>query len=146
MFARIAFRVVASVVLVLLLLAAAGGIYWVAYHAGLAQGVQEGRSLTGGAAPAPIYTYGPYWFPPFGWGLGLLGCLVPLVFLFFVFSLVRLLVWGGGRRHGHRGYGGPGFYGHEGGPGHWHEMAEEWHRRQHGKDAGSASRSEGQSL
>jgi uncharacterized membrane protein len=147
MFARVTFRVILSLVLVVALLAVAGGIASAAYHAGLAQGVQQGRTLSGSqggaAAPLPFYTYAPYWFPPFGWGLGLLGCLFPLLLVFFVVSLVRLIVWGG---HGyrHHGYGEPGPHGPWRGHRRWNEMAEEWHRRQHSGESGSPSGPEGQ--
>jgi hypothetical protein len=142
MFVRVLFRVIVSLLLVAALIAAVGAIGWAAYNSGLAQGKLLSGSPSGGIAPVPFYAYGPFWSPFFGWGYGLLGCLVPLLVLFFLFSLIRLIFWGGmhshrhhgweddeGREHWHRGWRGPR---------RWNEMAEQWHRRQHGGESGNA--------
>lgn len=146
MFVRVLFRVIASLLLVAALLAAVGAVGWAAYNSGLAQGVQQGKLLSGspsgGTAPVPFYAYGPFWSPFFGWGLGLLGCLVPILVIFFMFSLIRLIIWGGVHSHRHHGWeeGEAHEHWHRGwrGPRRWNEMAEEWHRRQHGGESGNA--------
>jgi hypothetical protein len=83
-----------------------------------------------------MYPYGPYGFHRYGFGFGLLGCLGPLLLLFFIFGLFRFLFWGGmGWRH----HGGPWGWGHRGPWGseefrnHFRERAEAWHREMHGE-------------
>ena len=77
-----------------------------AYNAGVTQGAAQGAVAP--QAVAPYAMYGPHFMAPFGFGF--LGCLVPLAFLFLVFGLFRLVVWGGmapahARRLGPRGWG-----------------------------------------
>jgi hypothetical protein len=150
MFWRVLFRVIASLLLVAALIAAVGVVGWAAYNSGLAQGVQQGKLLPGspsaGTAPVPLYAYGPFWTPFFGWAYGLLGCLVPLLVLFFIFSLIRMIFWGGiyGHRHHRWEEREAREHWHEGcrGPRRWREMAEDWHRQQHSGETGSAPSSE----
>ena len=144
MVGRIVFRVLLALVLVVALVAVAGWIAAGAYHTGFLQGAQQaGKSLPvpqGGApVPLPWYAYAPYWLPPFGFGFGLLGCLMPLLFLFLVFSLVRVIVGGGSRRWRHHGWEENDPHGPWRRHGRWSEMAEEWHRQQHSGEAGNPS-------
>ncbi len=100
------------------------GVY--VYNLGVGEGLARGAAVEvpeGSALPAPYY--GPYFYPrPFGFGL--VGCLVPLLFFFFAFALLRGLFW-----RGRWGWGGPygrgGWKGHKGMP----PFFEEWHRRAH---------------
>lgn len=135
MFGRMGFRIVAGLLLALALMAGAAAIGYFAYNAGLAQGATPGGAQVAPPAgvPAPYFAYAPYHYGPFGFGF--LGCLGPLFFLFVVFGLFRLLLWGGmgWRRHGGpwaQGAGGP--FGPEEMRRHWKEKAEAWHREMHG--------------
>jgi hypothetical protein len=120
--------------LVLALLAGAAGVGVYAYNAGVAQGLVQSGKVTvveGGPGPYPYYG-GPFLFRPWGFGFGFLGCLLPLLFFFLIFGLLRGLFWRGpwGWRRGW----GAGHHGH----GPWGEgsvppMFEEWHRRAHGQ-------------
>jgi hypothetical protein len=133
------FRIVMGVVLVVALIAAAAAIGWMAYNAGLAQGAAQSSGASLGAAQGvvPYAMYGPHFMAPFGFGF--LGCLVPLVFLCLVFSLFRLVAWGGMRRHMHNGCD------PRGGPMHdrmrerWHQHMDEWHREAHAAGSGEPS-------
>ena len=120
-------RFVLGILLALVLIGGAVGIGAMAYNAGVTQGmVASGKAVAPaeGAAPYAYPFYGPFFFRPFGWGFGFLSCLFPLLFFFIVFSMLRMLFWGGrwGWRH-HR---------------HWdrdeHDippMVAEWHRKMH---------------
>ena len=129
---RSGFRIVIGLVLVVALIAAAAAIGWMAYNSGLVQGAAQ-------AAGAPLSAerygmYGPHFMAPFGFRF--LGCLVPLAFLFLVFSLFRLVAWGGMGRHWHGGWGpGRGFM-PEGMKEHWRQRMEEWHREAHSGGSG----------
>lgn len=93
-----------------------------AYQLGLAQGL--GAT---GTAVAPVY-YHPYLFGGFGF-------LFPLLFILFIFVLLRGAFGGWGRRYG-GGWGGPGYYQSP------RERLEELHREMHGekpKDTGTTS-------
>lgn len=136
-------RFLFGIVLALLLFGVVAGVGWTAYNAGITQGVVESGNLVppsidGNAAPtAPFYA--PYGFRgsygfyrPFGFGFGLLGCLVPLFFIFLLFALFRLAFrprWG-------RGWGGPwmgGGVGRDWDPskGDIPPAVQEWHRKLH---------------
>jgi hypothetical protein len=112
----------------LLLLGAAAAAGYYGYQAGVARGVAEG--VAAGAPPAdllPFPAYGHYYYPrPFGFGL--LGCLVPLFFVFLFFGVLRGAFWrshwGWGMGSGHHGP--HGMEGKEVPP-----MFREWHRRAH---------------
>ena len=132
------FRIVLGVVLVVALIGAAAALGWMAYNAGVTQGAAQGAGAP--LAVAPYAMYGPHFMAPFGFGF--LGCLAPLAFLFLVFGLFRLVVWGGMRRHmshgggwGPRGWGGP-----PGNPdgmrAHWRQRMEELHREMHAAGSG----------
>jgi hypothetical protein len=144
-------RVIAAILLVVVLVVGGGIIANTAYQAGLSTAVTTATG-SGGAVVAPVVVpvagWGAGWgWSPFGWFFGFLAT---LFFVFLVFGLIRAIVWGG--RHGHRGWGGPGYRGGNGGwsdgggSGHgrspWearaHETFEDWHRRAHGEtpDAG----------
>jgi hypothetical protein len=126
------FRFVIGLVLVVALILGAAAIGYAAYTAGITQGA----ALAAGApAVAPAFMpYGPmtyaYGHPHFGFGV--LGCLVPLFFLFVVFGLFRFVVRGGMWGHRHWGWG-PKSFMHEDMRAQWLERAEEWHRKQHGE-------------
>ena len=97
-----------------------------AYNAGVAQGLAESGKIVAPPVAGAPYVYGWHgYYGPFGFGFGLLGCLVPLLFFFLFFGLVRGIVWRGGwGRHGwHHG-------GWEGGV---PPMFAEWHKRAHGE-------------
>ncbi len=129
MFARIALRVVLSVLLMLLILAGVAALGWSAYNAGFAQGIAQNgaRSLPGGGAAQPFWSWGG---PLYGFWLGPLGCLVPLAVLFLLFALLRPLFWlGMGGHH----MGGWGAYGER--RKHFRDMAEEWHRQAHAESS-----------
>jgi hypothetical protein len=115
-------RIVLSVLLVLVLVALVAGVGIYTYNAGVAQGMVTSGKVTvpePGVAPYPYY--GPFFYRPFGFGFGLFGCLVPLLFFFLIFGLFRAIFWGGpwgwrGRHYWGQGVP-PGF--------------EEWHRQAH---------------
>jgi hypothetical protein len=123
------FRVLA----VLVLLAVVVGIGVYAYDVGVAQGIAQNPNLTApsnGVAPYPFYGRG-FFFRPFGFGFGFLGCLFPLLFFFLIFGLFRAIFWGG-----RWGWGGPRRWGGPGGQ--WENGVpsrfEEWHKRAHGEN------------
>jgi hypothetical protein len=115
----------------LLLVGAAAAVGYYAYQAGIARGVAEGVGISApsaGTMPVTPYGYGPYFHPrPFGFGP--LGCLVPFLFFFVFFGLLKGLFWGRrwgwGPRHG--------MWGHNFGPegSDAPPMFREWHRRAH---------------
>ena len=88
-------RIALGVVLVVALIGAGAALAWMAYNAGAAQTVAPGAVAPQGVAPYGMYR--PHYMAPFGFGF--VGCLVPLAFLFLVFGLFRLVVWGGMARH-----------------------------------------------
>lgn len=114
-----------SLIGLLVIVAAAAGIGYLAYNAGVNQGVAQAADLPAGELPPAHFTpYGHY--RPFGFGFGLLGCLVPLLLFFLFFGGIRMLFmpwrmrhWGFGPGWG-RGPGG----GH--GPGWGHKDPERW--------------------
>lgn len=96
---------------ILVTVAIAVAVAALGYQAGLAQG------LAASGAVAPIA------YAPWGFGFGVFGLLIPILFLFLFFGLARAAFWGGrwGGGHGHRA---------------WDRtppMFEEWHRRAHGE-------------
>ncbi|HEV2140639.1 MAG TPA: hypothetical protein VGT01_05555 [Candidatus Dormibacteraeota bacterium] len=113
----------------------------IAYNVGWSDGVNTHLpAATAAGDGAPYYYYGPH----FGGGFGFFGILWFLLILFGIFWLFRLAfwgffgrrMWGGGWGYG-RGFGkgwgyGPGGPG-QGMPHRFDEMAQEWHRRQHGE-------------
>ena len=122
-------RILWRVLVALVLIAAIIGIGVYAYNIGMAQGLaQKVQVPAGESIRIPYMQYGP---PFFGFGFGLLGCLVPLFLLCLVFASMRALFWHGpmGWRHMHRR--------------HWDWQDEkdkgvpsffaEWHRRAHGE-------------
>jgi hypothetical protein len=116
-------RVLAALVLVAAIIGL--GVY--AYSIGMAQGLAQKAQLSAaGSVQMPWLQYG---HPFFGFGFGLLGCLVPLFLLCVVFGSFRALFWHGpmGYRHMHRRHWG------------WSDENDkdvppffaEWHRRAH---------------
>lgn len=109
---------------------AAAGIGYLAYSAGVAEGVAQAAELPEAelGRVAPFY-YAPYAFRPLGAGFSFLGCLVPLLLLFLLFGGMRLLFapwgmgpwgrgWGRSRKDPERWQ-------------HFREQAEQWHREMH---------------
>ena len=122
-------RVVFGILLAIVLIVGAVALGYSAYSMGVSQGLAEsGKLPTTGVAPVPYPFYGAFFYRPFGFGFGILGCLFPLFFFLLLFSLIRLVIWGPrwGWRH-HR---------------HWDRgerdvppMVEEWHRKMHAPQA-----------
>ncbi len=130
------FRVISSIIAVLLVVALVAGVGAFAYQAGMQQGVAQNAPAGDGAVVAPRFApyYYSYGFHPFGFGFGVFGCLIPLFFLFLLFGIFRLIRfaiwgprwgWGWGHHHGWRGHWMHG----EGVP----PMFEEWHKKMHGE-------------
>lgn len=120
-------RFVLGVLLALVLVSGAIGVGVYAYNAGVAQGmIASGKIVVPSTdvAPAPYYG-GPFFYRSYGFhAFGLLGCLVPLLFFFLFFGLLRAFIWRG--RWGWSGM-------HHR---HWDKetippMVEEWHRKMH---------------
>ena len=125
-------RIALGVVLVVALIGAGAALAWMAYNAGAAQTAAPGAVAPQGVAPYGMYR--PHYMAPFGFGF--VGCLVPLAFLFLVFGLFRLVVWGGMARHMHGGWGPRGWGMHDGMREHWRERMEELHREMHASGSG----------
>jgi hypothetical protein len=111
-----------GVLLVIVLVAVAAGVGAYAFRMGVAQGLAESGKLPApatGVAPMPYYA--PFHYRAHGHGFGLLSCIVPLLFVFLVFGVIRAMFcrghWGW-RHHMH---------GEKGVP----PMFEEWHRKMH---------------
>jgi hypothetical protein len=138
---RIALRVIFSIVLIVLVLGGAAVLGWMAYNAGLAQGVAQNNVAVApqasGSAAIPVYPFRPWAGPWYGFGFGPLACLFPLLFVFLVFALIRSVFWMGMGGHRFGGWGPRGPLGdrQQG----FREMAEEWHRQAHSKAEGDTS-------
>jgi len=115
-------RVVVSVLLTLVLVAAIVGVGAYVYNTGVAQGLAQGGSGVERESGAVAYPYYGHYVRPF-FGLGLFGLLAPLFFVFLIFGVVRAIFWRGPRHWGmmHHGEWGK----------HVPPMAEEWHRKMH---------------
>ena len=122
-------RSIGSVLFGLLVVVILAGIGVGIYNAGLQQGIAQSVDLPAGAVP--YYAYGDGYR---GFGGGIFGLIIPILFLFLLFGLARAAF--SGRRHGwgHHGYGhGPGKWG----PGPWmggqdrDQWIADWHRRLH---------------
>jgi len=111
----------------------------IAYNVGWSDGVNTHLPAVAQSDGTPVYYYGPRYF---GDGFGFFGIFWFLLILFGIFWLFRIAfwgffgrrMWGGGwgygRGHFGKGWGyGPG----QGMPRRFDEMAQEWHRRQHGE-------------
>jgi hypothetical protein len=111
-----------ALVLVVIVGAVTLGAY--AYNIGLAQGVAQADKLPAPATGVMPYRFagGPFFFRPWGFGFGFLGCLFPLFFFFLFFGLLRMMFWG--RRWGWRGHHGMSEHGVP-------HMFEEWHQKMH---------------
>ena len=137
MFGRGPFGLVVGIVLVLAIVAGAGAVGYLAYNAGVANGLAQAGSSGAPAAGEPAavgpYLYAPYVFRPFWSGFGPFGCLVPLLFFLLLFGAMRMLLWPRGWGWAHRGMGRFGHHGDQEWPKWMQERAEEWHRRMHGE-------------
>jgi hypothetical protein len=125
-------RIVVRIVLALLVMAALVGLGVTVYNAGVAQGLAASGKLVvpeGGVAP-PSALYYPPFYRPWGFGLGCLGLIFPLLFVLLILSAMRGLFFAGWRHRG--GWGGP--------PGEWPKgvppRVEEWHRKLHESPSG----------
>lgn len=108
-----------------LIVLAAAGVGYLAYNAGVSEGIAQAADLPEAELP-PAYGYRPFL------GFGLLGCLVPLLIVFLLFGGMRMLFlpwrmrrWGGM---------GPGSGWGDKHPERWQrfrEKAEQWHREMH---------------
>jgi hypothetical protein len=148
-------RIIFGILIALVVIGGAVGIGAATYRIGYVQGLQQSGkvefalppradgTLRGYGVPGfgprggmPWGYYGSWGFGPFGFGFGLIRCLIPLFILFLFFALLRGLFWrrwgpgwGPGWGWGHRSWGpGPGGPG-QGVPPHF----EEWHKRAHGE-------------
>jgi hypothetical protein len=131
-------RFLLGILLGLLLFGLIAGIGWYAYNIGVAQGLVESGNLVPSTTEGGVVPPAPYVMPfgfhnayafhrPFGFGFGLLGCLVPILFLLLIFALFRLLFrpfWGGPWRRG----------GWDTADGEIPQGVREWHRRMHEQD------------
>ncbi len=86
-------RILWRVLVALVLVAAIVGIGVYAYNIGMAQGLAQKLPVPAGGPVQMPYLY--YGHPFFGFGFGLLGCLVPLFLFFLVFGSLRALFWHG---------------------------------------------------
>lgn len=126
-------RIVLGILIALLLVAGAVTVGVYAYQFGIVQGLAQSDKIQvvvpeAGQGLYPSYHYGwggRFGFHPFGF-FGCFGFLVPLLFFFLLFGVVRRMLWGG---WGRRGWGHHGWRGEEGVP----PPFEEWHRRAHGQ-------------
>ncbi len=117
-------RVVVSVFVTIVVIAALVGVGVYVFNIGVMQGMaQAGRLPAPSTEPIPApYLAGPYFFRPWGFGFGCFGILIPLFFLFVIFALFRGLFFGGHwrRRAWMR-------------EGNVPPMFEEWHKKAHEK-------------
>jgi len=89
------------------------------YNAGVANGIAQSGKLPAIAAGAPAaapYPY-PYPYSYYGWHPWGFGYFLPFLFIVFVFSVMRMILW---RRS---------WYGH--GCGGYESRFDEWHRQSH---------------
>jgi hypothetical protein len=118
------YRLIKTLVVAVLLIAAFGAVGTYTYNLGIARGIAESGQLAGtvtnGANGAPIVAF---WPRPWGFGFGFFP-FFPLLFILFWIFVARALFW---RGHWHRGYGNWGPWGRSGVP----PVFEEWHRRMH---------------
>jgi hypothetical protein len=136
-----------TILIVLALVVGAAGIGFAGFRMGVNYGIAQSpqvaealQNLPEGGPVRPGYDFGPGDMRPFGgyyglghrgfgwgWGsgFGFLGCLFPLIGLFLLFALFRLVFRPWGWRYGW--HGGP--WMKEGAPPHF----EEWHKRAHGQ-------------
>jgi len=116
---RIFFRILSAIMLIAVL----AGLGVMVYNTGVTHGLAAGGTLPAPSnqVPSPYYGYGPFWHP---WGIGFFpfGILIPLLFFFLIFGLIRSLFF--------RGWHGPRHYGWSG-PRGVPPAFEEWHRRIH---------------
>ena len=91
---------------------------FMAYNAGVANGVAQSGKMPAvvAGAPAAPYPY-PYPYPYYGWHPWGFGFFFPFIFILIVFSVLRAIFW---RRA---------WYGH--GCGGYQSRFDEWHRQSH---------------
>jgi hypothetical protein len=134
-------KVILTIVIGLLVIAAAVGVGFTAFRMGQAYGISQSPAVATALANRPAgsdgvppfaggsYAYGFGMGRPFGgpfgggfehWGpgpaFGFLRCLIPLFFLFLLFAFFRLVFRPWGWRGGWGGPWGRGRWGHHGGP------------------------------
>jgi len=115
----------------------------IAYNIGWSDGVNTHLPVATNDGTVAPYYYGHFGGP----GFGFFGIFWFLLILFGIFWLFRIAFWGFGARrfwgggwYGHRGWGyGPGGQGPQGMPRKFDDMAQEWHRRQHGEQPPSGT-------
>lgn len=118
----------------LVLLGLVAGVGALAYNAGVTQGMWISNNVAPAAPDGTTVPVAPYYAPwmfhhPFGFGFGLLACLVPFFLLLLFFALMRF-IFGGPRRH--HGWGGPGMKGNwNPEDGTFPPHVAEWHRKLH---------------
>lgn len=129
----IVFRIVTALVMIGILLGLGGLVFRAGYFQGLAT---DGNWLEGPRQylDLPYRGYGGHFF-----GFGFIGCLIPLLLIFFVFGAMRMIFWRGAYpwrgMHHHGPWGAPWMGGHPGEKADWEKNAPpmfvEWHRRAH---------------
>ena len=112
------YRLLRTLILMLLLLASLAAFGSYTYHLGVAHGIAESGRLVGPNG-APIVAF---WPRPWGFGFGFFPFFPFLFFILFWIFAARTLFWPG---HWQRGYGG------RCGSGGVPPAFEEWHRRLH---------------
>lgn len=131
-------RIWLGILAALVLLGLVAGVGALAYNAGVAQGMWLGSTTTATAPEGTTVPLAPYYAPwmfhrPFGFGFGMLACLIPVFFVFALFALMRFMF---GAPRWHRGWGGPGMYGKwNPSDGNFPSHVVEWHRKLHEQDA-----------
>lgn len=121
----------------LVLLGLVAGVGALAYNAGVTQGMWVASNVAPAAPGGTTVPAAPYYAPwmfhrPFGFGFGILACLVPFFLLLVFFAMMRFIFGGPRWRHG---WGGPGMKGN-GNPedGTFPPHVAEWHRKLHEQD------------
>lgn len=110
---------------------ALAGVAYLAYNAGVSEGMAQATDLTAAelqrTAPRLV---APYAYGPFSWGFGFPGCLVTLFLFFLLFGGIRMLFAPWRMGGWHRGWGPKD-------PERWQrfrKQAEQWHREMHASE------------
>jgi len=137
----IGFRIITGLILLVVLVGGAAGLGYLAYNAGVNQGLAQSRlaAPATGAAPVPYaWPYAPFGF--WGPGFGVLNCLFALFVIGFIFLLFRGIMfvvfgprhwgwrrWANGPEGAGEGYG----WHHRRWAGGFPPFLDEWHRQAH---------------